>query len=91
MATVTGDILALLDKIPIWKHVQETPARTDALEKRIAEPRSSLATSARSSLRKVRRTRNEADRSGEPPGRPYQQLHKRRLNLREVRRQRNAN
>ena len=35
MATVTGDILALLDKIPIWKRVQETPARADALEKRI--------------------------------------------------------
>lgn len=34
---VTGDILAILDKIPIWRRVQETPARVDALEKRIAE------------------------------------------------------
>lgn len=34
---VTGDILAILDKIPIWKRVQETPDRVDALEKRIAE------------------------------------------------------
>lgn len=35
MASVTGDLLALLDKIPIWKRVQETPVRTDALERRI--------------------------------------------------------
>jgi hypothetical protein len=43
MAGVTGDILALLDKIPIWKRVQETPARVDALEKRIAELEARLA------------------------------------------------
>jgi hypothetical protein len=43
MAAVTGDILALLDKIPIWKRVQEAPARIDALEKRIAELEAKLA------------------------------------------------
>lgn len=37
MAGVTGDILAILDKIPIWKRVQAAPDRIDALEKRIAE------------------------------------------------------
>ena len=37
MAAFTGDLLALLDKIPIWKRVQETPARMDLLEKRIEE------------------------------------------------------
>lgn len=37
MAGVTGDILAILDKIPIWKRVQETPTRVDDLEKRIEE------------------------------------------------------
>lgn len=42
MAALTGDILALLDKIPIWKRVQETPARADALEKRIEELEKSL-------------------------------------------------
>jgi predicted nucleic-acid-binding Zn-ribbon protein len=34
---VTGDILSILDKIPIWKRVQETPDRVDTLEKRVAE------------------------------------------------------
>jgi multidrug resistance efflux pump len=43
MAAVTGDILAILDKIPIWKKVQEAPARIDALEKRIAELEAKLA------------------------------------------------
>ncbi len=35
MTAVTGDILALLDKLPIWKRIKETPARADALEGRI--------------------------------------------------------
>ena len=43
MAAVTGDILALLDKIPIWRRVQETPARVDALEKRVAALEAKLA------------------------------------------------
>lgn len=43
MAGVTGDILALLDKIPIWKRVQETPARVDELEKKIAALEARLA------------------------------------------------
>jgi len=43
VASVTGDILALLDKIPIWKRVQETPARVDALEKRVADLEARLA------------------------------------------------
>jgi hypothetical protein len=43
MAAVTGDILALLDKIPIWRRVQESPARIDALEKRIADLEAMLA------------------------------------------------
>jgi len=42
MAGFTGDILSILDKIPIWKRVQETPSRVDALEKRIADLESQL-------------------------------------------------
>lgn len=37
MATLTGDLLALLDKIPIWKRMQEAPDKIAALEARIAE------------------------------------------------------
>jgi hypothetical protein len=37
MAAITGDLLALLDKIPTWKRVQETPARMDALVERVEE------------------------------------------------------
>jgi hypothetical protein len=37
MAGFTGDILAILDKVPVWKRVQAAPDRIDALEKRIAE------------------------------------------------------
>jgi hypothetical protein len=31
-----GDILSLLDRIPIWKRVKALPEQVDALEKRIA-------------------------------------------------------
>lgn len=31
-----GDILSLLDRIPIWKRVKELPDKVEALEKRIA-------------------------------------------------------
>lgn len=37
MAGFTGDILAILDKVPVWKRVQAAPERIDALEKRLAE------------------------------------------------------
>lgn len=40
---VTGDILAILDKIPIWKRVQAAPDRIDALDKRVAELEARLA------------------------------------------------
>jgi hypothetical protein len=43
MAAITGDLIALLDKIPIWKRVQEAPQRIDALEKRIADLEGRLA------------------------------------------------
>jgi hypothetical protein len=36
MASFTGDILAILDKVPIWKRVQAAPDQIDALEKRVA-------------------------------------------------------
>jgi hypothetical protein len=32
-----SDMLALLDKIPIWKQLKELPQRVESLEKRIAE------------------------------------------------------
>ncbi len=31
-----GDILSLLDRVPIWKRVKELPDKMDALEKRLA-------------------------------------------------------
>lgn len=43
MAAFTGDLLALLDKIPIWRRVQEAPGRLDALEKRVAALEARLA------------------------------------------------
>jgi hypothetical protein len=43
VAALTEDILALLDKIPIWKRVQEAPRRIDELEKRVAELEGRLA------------------------------------------------
>jgi len=32
-----GDMLALLDKIPIWKQLKELPEKIESLEKRIGE------------------------------------------------------
>jgi transcription elongation factor Elf1 len=32
-----SDILAILDKIPIWKKLKEMPSKIESLEKRIAE------------------------------------------------------
>ena len=43
MAAITGDLLALLDKIPVWRRVQAAPERIDALEKRVAELEAKLS------------------------------------------------
>jgi hypothetical protein len=43
MAGFTGDILAILDKVPIWKRVQAAPDRVDALERRVVELEARLA------------------------------------------------
>ncbi len=42
MGAVT-DVLALLDKTPIWKRLTETPDRLEGLEKRVAELEALLA------------------------------------------------
>lgn len=34
--STTDNVLALLDKLPLWRQIKECPDRTDALEKRVA-------------------------------------------------------
>jgi len=38
-----GDVLAALDRIPIWADLQEVPNRMDAMEKRLAALEEKLA------------------------------------------------